>query len=257
MNDLNKINGEKLIGGLMNAPKRIDDRIYRKSTKSTETIHKLLKHVKNKGVNWVPEPISFNSDFEVLSFIEGKVPHDMPEWIWSQNVLSQVSRHLRDWHDATEDFQFFNAQWSFNSETEYQIICHNDFAPYNCVFNQKIFTGLIDFDLCAPGSRLWDMSYTAYRFIPIMPFEVLKEDEEKSPFGIDELNNRIRFFLKEYANKKPHYEFTRKELLLMTIKRLNACSEWTKNFAKEMKNDILLKHSTMYKRHSIWIHGII
>lgn len=247
---------ETLSGGLMNAPKRLKDKVYRKITKSTKTIHQLLKHVRKKGINWVPEPISIYSDTEVLSFTKGDVPHDMPEWIWSRNVLTQIAMHIRDWHDATMDFKLDNAHWSFNTGTDYQVICHNDFAPYNCVFEENKFVGLIDFDLCAPGSRLWDMSYTAYRFIPVMPFYAIEEGEEKSPFDINEMNIRIEIFLEVYSKKQPHYEYTRKELLLTITKRLLAISDWTKSFAEETNNDVLMKNALMYKRHSCWIREI-
>jgi thiamine kinase-like enzyme len=257
MKELIEADGEILSGGLMNAPKRLNDKVYRKITKSTKTIHQLLKHVRKKGINWVPEPISICSDTEVLSFIKGEVPHDMPEWIWSRNILAQIAIHIRDWHDATTDFKLDNAHWSFNTETEFQVICHNDFAPYNCVFEGDEFVGLIDFDLCAPGSRLWDMSYTAYRFIPVMPFTAIEEGEEQSPFDIVELGNRIEIFLKAYSKNQSHYEYTRENLLLMIIKRLLAISEWTRNFAEETKNDVLMKNASMYRKHSSWIRGII
>ncbi len=43
--------------------------------------------------------------------------------------------------------------------------------------------GVIDFDLCAPGARLWDLAYTAYRYVPLMPGpEVEAAVGEKSPF---------------------------------------------------------------------------
>lgn len=28
---------------------------------------------------------------------------------------------------------------------------------------------MIDFDMAAPGSRAWDLAYTAYRFVPLAP----------------------------------------------------------------------------------------
>ncbi len=246
-------NGEKLSGGLMNTPIRLDNKVYRKVTKSTETIHHLLKHVRSKGIKWVPEPISFDADTEVLSFMNGDVPHDMPEWIWSRSVLTQIASHMRDWHDATEDFVMENAQWSFHTGTEPQVICHDDFAPYNCVFEGTEFAGLIDFDLCAPGSRLWDMAYTAYRFIPVMPKTALGEGEETSPFDMAEMNHRIDLFLQAYGKKSPPYAYTRSELLSAITKRLLAISEWTRNYAEETHNVTLMKNAFMYKRHAVWI----
>ena len=249
--------GEALNGGMMNTPIRLDNKVYRKATKSTATIHRLLKHVRSKGIEWVPEPISFDNDTEVLSFMKGEVPHDMPEWIWTRNVLSQIATHMRDWHDATEDFAAEDAQWSFQTASEPHVICHNDFAPYNCVFDGTAFAGLIDFDLCAPGSRLWDMAYTAYRFIPVMPKVALEAGEECSPFDTDEMNQRMEVFLQAYAMKSPTYTYTREELLSVITKRLLAISEWTRNYAEETNQAALMANAFMYKRHAVWVQGLL
>jgi Ser/Thr protein kinase RdoA (MazF antagonist) len=47
------------------------------------------------------------------------------------------------------------------------VICHGDFAPYNCVLNGNRVVGLIDFDHAAPGPRLWDVAYAVYRWTPL------------------------------------------------------------------------------------------
>ena len=47
-------------------------------------------------------------------------------------------------------------------------MCHGDFAPYNVVLKGEQAVGIIDFDTCHPGSRLWDISYALYRWSPFM-----------------------------------------------------------------------------------------
>ncbi|WP_405867085.1 phosphotransferase [Streptomyces sp. NBC_01515] len=39
-----------------------------------------------------------------------------------------------------------------------EVICHGDFAPYNCVFTGEGAVGLIDFDAARPGPRAWDLA---------------------------------------------------------------------------------------------------
>ena len=237
----------------MNSPRKVEGKVWRKSTEATETIHQLLKFVRTKGIDWVPEPVSYNADYEVISYIEGKVLHDMPMWAWETKILRQTAARLRDWHDATLGFNFSQARWNFDTGTEHQVICHNDFAPYNCVYIEKTMVGLIDFDLCAPGSRLWDMAYAAYRFVPIMPNIAIANETEISPFTNKETNLRIERFLDEYARGQEEMRYDRKILLEITSKRLQSLAEWTKKHAQISKNTALEMHATMYKNHADWI----
>lgn len=48
-----------------------------------------------------------------------------------------------------------------------EVICHNDFAPYNVTFENLKPVGLIDFDTACPAPRIWDVAYAAYRFVPL------------------------------------------------------------------------------------------
>ena len=59
------------------------------------------------------------------------------------------------------------ACWQWPAHEPVQVICHNDFAPYNLMFENGKLTGVIDLDLASPGPRVWDMAYTAYRFVPL------------------------------------------------------------------------------------------
>ena len=48
-----------------------------------------------------------------------------------------------------------------------ETICHNDFAPYNCIFKDGRPVGMIDFDFACPGSKRWDLAHTVFRFAPL------------------------------------------------------------------------------------------
>ena len=76
----------------------------------------------------------------------------------------------RPWthHDATAGFTVPpGGVWQWPAHAPAEVICHNDFAPYNLMFEGTELTGVIDFDLASPGPRVWDMGYTAYRFVPL------------------------------------------------------------------------------------------
>lgn len=245
---------ETLVGGMMNAPRRVGHCVFRKRTSSTETIHQLLRYVRERGIHWVPEPISMDQEHEQITYIEGDVPHTMPPWIWKEHVLIEIATFIREWHDASIGFDFEHSLWNFDTQTESEVICHNDFAPYNCVFSNEKFVGLIDFDLCAPGARLWDLAYTAYRYIPIMP-EKGSIDDEYSPFNSMEMHQRIDVFLDAYSKGHEKMRYGKHSLFLMTIQRLKKLSQWTRKYAKDTKNDILARNAEMYENHANWIRN--
>jgi aminoglycoside phosphotransferase (APT) family kinase protein len=250
---------EELAGGNVSKVVRVGDTVRRTPGPWTPTIHRLLGHVRAKGLLWAPEPLGFDeAGREVLSFIPGDVPHDMPEWIWKEQVLTDVARAMRQWHDATADFSAPDATWGLPSSSPKEVICHNDFAPYNCIFSDGRFTGAIDFDACAPGSRLWDLAYSAYRFVPLMPGpdsdHAIPGDE--SPFDTREMVERLEIFLAGYGEAGGAPRFSCSELFPTTIERLDALATWTEEFVRSHGNAALADHPAMYRGHARWLRSL-
>jgi hypothetical protein len=72
---------EELGGGFVTPVVRVFSTVRRRAGPWTATVQRLLAHVRAKGIAWVPEPLGFDEmGREVLSFIPGEVPHDVPEW---------------------------------------------------------------------------------------------------------------------------------------------------------------------------------
>lgn len=139
---------EDLDGGNSNVVQRVGDQVRRTSGPWTPTIHTLLAALRDAGIREVPQPFGIDDEGrELLSFIPGTVAnYPLPDWVWSDSILIEASSLLRRMHDATLDVGFDDAIWQTQSHEPQQVICHNDFAPYNMVFEQSRLVGVIDFD---------------------------------------------------------------------------------------------------------------
>ena len=88
-------------------------------------------------------------------------------WLWGDDVMASAASKLRAFHDATTDLVTEGQLWRTRTHDPVEVICHNDFAPYNLVFQDHCLVGAIDFDMASPGPRVWDLAYLAYRLVPL------------------------------------------------------------------------------------------
>jgi hypothetical protein len=247
-----------LSGGNISKVVRIGDTVRRTAGPWTPTVHRLLAHVRAKGLDWVPEPHGLDGKGrEVLSFIPGVVPHGMPGWIWKERVLYDVALALRAWHDATADFSSPDATWGLPQRGPHEVICHNDFAPYNCVFRDERFAGAIDFDACAPGARIWDLAYTAYRFVPLTPAPDSGHGipGEKSPFEASVMAQRLEAFLAAYGPVGGSARIRGADLVRTAIDRLHAIAAWTEEHARNHGIAGIADHPALYRGHAGWLEA--
>jgi thiamine kinase-like enzyme len=248
---------EILSGGNMNSPIRKNQLIYKDATEASQTIHELLNYVRARGVTWVPESKGINSEGKhVLTYIEGEVPHDTPEWLWEETTLLEAAKKLRQWHDATVGFKK-KGSWLLENDEEQEVICHNDFAPYNCVFRDKQLIGVIDFDVCSPGSRLWDIAYTVYRFVPLLPDGRGDQYGEISPFTLDLIIDRLDRFLEEYSKGETVIRYSVQEVITKVVKRLLVLADWSEQFGIQSQKEELVKDARMYELHAKWLSEIL
>jgi len=86
-------------------------------------------------------------------------------------ALRRVGRLLRDLHDAAQSFTPpHDAVWNvvIPPPGRADLVIHHDAAPWNLVLGSDRWV-LIDWDNASPGSRLWDLAYTAHGFVPLSP----------------------------------------------------------------------------------------
>lgn len=136
---------------------RIGDTVHRPIGSRVEFTHALLKLLEEKGYTAAPRFLGIDENGrEILSFIEGMVPHG--EIQWTNDQLIKIVQMMRDFHDATAGSQLAGDK---------EVVCHNDIAPWNTVLENNIPKAFIDFDEAAPGNRVDDLAYFLWTFLKI------------------------------------------------------------------------------------------
>lgn len=99
----------------------------------------------------------------------GGRPAPPPDWTRSDEALIAVAQLIRQAHDASRDFVPVDPRWQRlpGSPAGNEVICHNDLAPYNTVYEDGRPVTFIDWDYAAPGTRVWDLAHAAWRYIPL------------------------------------------------------------------------------------------
>jgi hypothetical protein len=188
-------------GGNISSVVRVGDTVRRATGRWSRTVHHLLQWLTERGFTDVPRPLGFDDQGrEVLTFIEGEVgDYPFPAYMWTDDTLVGVARFLRGYHDATVGYiPPPGAVWQYvyPERRRHEVICHNDFAPYNLVFQRGKPTALIDFDFAGPGPRVWDIAYAVYRFVP------LSWQPDIQALGLSDINlqvRRLRLFCDAYG----------------------------------------------------------
>lgn len=189
---------EELQGGL-NLVRRVGSTVIRPAGDHTPSVHRLLRHVRAHGFQHAPEPLALDvvAETETLSFMPGEVgQYPLPEAFRTDETLVAAARLLRAYHAATVGFEITERDiWYLPTREPAEVICHGDFAPYNCALAEDGKLSMFDFDTAHPGPRLADIGYAAYRWVP------LTDPSNNDGFGdLDEQRRRFRLFCDTYGD---------------------------------------------------------
>lgn len=242
-------NEKPLTGGHITPVARRGDRVLRESGPWTPTVQRLLAHLREQGLTWVPEPHGWAADGrEEVGYLKGKVPtYPLPAWVYDDAILVKAAKWLRKAHDATVDYVDPDARWRAPGRRPAEVICHNDFAPYNMVFKDHKLVGVIDWDFASPGPRLWDVAYLAYRLVPLMS----AENPDAPDFPVD-LRHRLQLLLDSYGSKATPFE-----VLAVVVERLDELAEFTHSHALARRDDELHEHSVAYSADAHYLRSLL
>ncbi|MBB4481852.1 phosphotransferase enzyme family protein [Rhizobium etli] len=188
-----------LEGGRTGQIWRDGNSVIRPSGAWTPTVHRFLRHLRNRGFRAAPEPIAISAEGEeVVSYVAGRVCEDLRDpFVGSERMLISAARLLREFHSASEGFLESDGEikaWMLPPQEPREIVCHADFAPYNVATVDHEAVGIIDFDTAHPAPRLWDLAYAVYRWAPL-------SDPANSAvaFGLEEQLRRAEIFCTAYG----------------------------------------------------------
>jgi hypothetical protein len=113
-------------------------------------VHELLLALEQAGFRGAPRFLGVDErGREILSFIEGVVPHDLDEGLTDEQLVAAAAL-LRRYHQATAGLALASGE---------ECVCHNDISPVNTVFVDDRPVASIDFDMAKPGPTMRDISY--------------------------------------------------------------------------------------------------
>ncbi|WP_184841632.1 phosphotransferase [Allocatelliglobosispora scoriae] len=161
-----------LRGGNVSTVVRVGDTVRRNVGPWTPAVHALLRHLELSGFTGSPRALGMDTQGrEVLSYLSGECGEYplKPHWV-TDEALVTVATMLRMFHDAQAGFrQPMGSVWrSFGPPPpDAEVICHHDAAPHNVIWRPDGTLAMIDFDLASPGSRIYDVSYAAWTWVPL------------------------------------------------------------------------------------------
>jgi aminoglycoside phosphotransferase (APT) family kinase protein len=269
---------EALAGGNSVTVARRGDTVRRTAGAWPPTVQALLRHLRAQGLTEVPEPLGIDDQGrEVLTFLPGDVAnYPLPEWLWDEAVLRSAGALLRRVHDASVAF-LVGAEapdrdvrgttgsldglagearpervaplpvpapedrvWQSPPHEPTEIVCHNDFAPYNLTFQDGEAVGVIDFDTASPGPRIRDLAYLGYRLAPFVADAA--DGEGSGVVGRLDPLARLDVLVESYG-----VPYSRRAVLTAMAAGLDELAEFTDRRAADTGRTDFVEHAAMYR----------
>lgn len=243
--------GARLEGGNVAEVVRVGDTVRRSAGAWTAGVHELLRFLEAEGYPFSPRVLGVDSaGRQVLRFIEGEVGfYPLTGYMWSGDALAAVVAALRQLHDLTQRFTPSSAAvWREQAGAfgKAEVICHTDWSPYNAVFERERFIAMLDWDFANPGSRVWDLAWVAFAWVPLV------DDSDARALGWEAPPNRparMRHVVESYGLS----EAARGDMLPAISHRLKSTASWIERRADLLDPPFVRMraqgHADSYRRH--------
>jgi hypothetical protein len=176
---------------------RVGGTVRRPRTATSHAVHALLLHLERTGYPGAPRVLGVDEQSrEVLGYIDGRVAtRPYPAWVLTDAPLTSMADLLRGYHDAVARFDPRGYHWALRPVSGFgpALVCHNDPNLDNVVFRDGRAHALIDFDLAAVGSRVWDVATTARLWAPLLADDDIQDS--RAGRSLD----RFRIFVDAYG----------------------------------------------------------
>jgi Ser/Thr protein kinase RdoA (MazF antagonist) len=149
---------------------KVGDTVRRPAGSYTPAVHALLNHLTQVGFAAAPAVVGLDAHTEVLTYLEGDAAIDpIPSWALTTEALISVGVLLRGLHTSAASFDADGRSWQRPIPPRWRgdLVTHNDTHPANVIFRGGRATGLIDFDLSAPGCPAWELAVAACFWAPL------------------------------------------------------------------------------------------
>jgi len=189
--------GEQSLGGNLNDAVHVGGTVRRRAGPWTPAVHALLRFLDQAGFE-APRVVGMDDrGREVLEYIDGEAyagdPVPLPDAVFRDDHMAGAASLLRRYHDVVARFVApADARWRLVGPEPHELICHNDWSPWNALFREGRLAVMLDWDLAGPGPRLWDIANAAYAWAPLI-------SSARAVPGIDERARRLRLFCDAYG----------------------------------------------------------
>ena len=153
-------------------PIHIEDGVVRRPAGAwTPTVHAFLRHLRDQGLDGVPEPLGIVGGVENLGYLDGESGSEGWFHQHTEDGLRSAAQLLRRIHDASVGWDPpSEAAWGAPTVPgEDVVVCHGDPGPWNFVWADREAVGLLDWDFLHLAPRVDDVAYALRWFAPCRP----------------------------------------------------------------------------------------